>query len=110
MANISINVVFMFLVSVASQVFAIYLLPLTRGATAPLPTLSVMGLFCIFAVILSKLLNYGMNLSLVIPLISAAIPLGAILVAIFVYGEPASFAKVASLLVACGLIGLANLL
>lgn len=110
MANISINVVLMFFISIASQVFAVYMLPLTRGSTAPIPTLTVIASFCLFAVLLSRLLNSGLNLSFVIPIISAAIPLGATFVAILVYGESASFAKVASLVVACALIGVANVL
>lgn len=95
---------------IGSQVFAIYLMPLTRGATAWLPTAGVMLCFAVFTVLFGRLLVGGFQLSLIVPLISAAVPLGGILVGILAYGETASLAKVGALIVACVLIGVAALM
>ena len=69
-----------------------------------------MGCFCVFTILLGRLLSAGVNLSLIVPLLSAGAPLGSIAVATLAYGEPASLAKIATLIVACLLIGAANLL
>jgi multidrug transporter EmrE-like cation transporter len=96
--------------AIASQVLAIYLMPMTRGASAFIPTAGVMFCFAIFTVLISRLLMTGFQLVIVVPLVAASVPLGGILVGIFAYGETASLAKVAVLLLACLLVGTANIL
>lgn len=51
----------------------------------------------------------GANLTLIVPLLSAAVPIAGIAVAVLVYGESASLSKVAMLVAACGLVATANL-
>lgn len=96
--------------SISVQAYAMFLLPLTRGATAIVPTLGVMISFCIFTVLISRLMTSGMTLSILVPLLSAAGPLAAIAIGIFAYGEAASFMKLATLLTACGMVVIANFL
>jgi len=96
--------------AITSQVFSIYLMPMTRGATVFLPTAGVMLCFAIFTVLISRLLMSGFQLVIIVPLVAAGVPLGGILVGILAYGEAASLAKVGALLIACALIGAASIL
>ncbi len=101
--------IMLLLISTALQIFAIYMIPLTRGLTAPLPAI-VWGLALIVSsALVVRVVNAGVNLSLIVPMMSAVVPLGGIAVAIFIYGEPASFLKVGALVAACALVGAANL-
>jgi len=96
--------------AIASQVYAIYLMPTTKGATALVPTAVVMLCFLVFTVLIGCLLRSGAPLNLVVPLMSAATPVGGILVGVLAYQEAASPAKIATLLGACLLVGVASLL
>jgi multidrug transporter EmrE-like cation transporter len=100
----------LFLGSVAAQAGAVFLLPMSKGATALLPTLGLMICFCIFAILLSRLMSAGISLSILVPLMSALGPLSGIAIGTWAYSEAASLGKIGVLLVACGLIVLANFL
>src|SRR5881394_3974432 len=96
--------------AIASQVYAIYLMPLTKGVTVLLPTIGVMLCFAAFTFLVGRLLVSGFQLILVVPLLSAGVPLGGILVGILGYGEYASVTKISALVLACLLVGAASLL
>jgi multidrug transporter EmrE-like cation transporter len=98
----------LFLGSIAAQAGAVFLLPMSKGATALLPTLGLMICFCIFAILLSRLLTAGVSLSILVPLMAALGPLSGIVIGTLAYGEAASLGKIGVLLAACGLIVLAN--
>lgn len=98
----------LFVGSIAAQAGAVFLLPLSRGASAPLPTLGLVICFCIFAILLSRLIAAGVSLSILVPLMSALGPLSGIVIGTLAYGEAASLSKIGTLLGACGLIVLAN--
>ena len=98
----------LFLGSIAAQAGAVFFLPMSKGATALLPTLGLTISFCIFAILLSRLITAGVSLSILIPLMSALGPLSGIAIGTLVYGEAASLGKIGMLLAACGLIVLAN--
>jgi hypothetical protein len=51
-----------------------------------------------------------MNLGLLIPAMSALVPLASIVVGVLVYHESTSVPRIALLVVACGLIGFASAL
>ncbi|QKS00595.1 hypothetical protein F9288_13915 [Sphingomonas sp. CL5.1] len=109
MGNISLGVVGMVIGSLVFQLVGIFLLPMTRGFTDPLPTLgSALG-FLIGIGFLARLSTSGMNISILIPLISALNPLGALVIGVLVYGDSAPFAKIAMLVTACVLIGVAGI-
>jgi len=98
----------LFLGSVCAQAGALFLLPMSKGATALLPTLGLMICFCIFSILLSRLITAGVSLSILVPLMSALGPLSGIAIGTLAYGEAASLGTVGMLLAACGLVVLAN--
>ena len=108
MGAISPGIIGMILIATAAQVLAVFLLPMSRGLTQLLPTI-VMAVAFLFALgIMARLVNAGVNLSLLIPVQAALVPLASIAISILVYGEAASLAKVGMLVFACVLIGAAN--
>jgi quaternary ammonium compound-resistance protein SugE len=108
MSAISPAIALMVILSGALQIFAMSMLPMTRGLTEPLPTIGVAAGFLAGIGIMARITHAGINLSLLIPILAAVVPTGAILVGIFFYGEPASTAKICVLVGACMLIGLSN--
>jgi multidrug transporter EmrE-like cation transporter len=110
MAAFTPTTIFMIFVSVAAQIFGLFLIPMTKGFTQPLPTLGVSIAF-IFAIgLMARVAYSGVNLSVLAPMFSAIVPLAAITVGILVYGETVSPAKLGALVTACVLVGVANLL
>ena len=110
MAGISPLVTLMVLISAGAQIFGLFLLPATRGLTQPLPTIAAAAAFLFGIRVMARIAPSGVNLSLLVPVMAALVPIGAIMVGIFAYGEVASLAKIGVLVVACILIGVANLL
>jgi multidrug transporter EmrE-like cation transporter len=94
--------------SIAAQAGAIFFLPISKGATALLPTLGLVACFSIFSILLARLMTAGVSLAILIPLMSALGPLSGIVIGTLVYGEAASLGKIGMLLAACGLVVLAN--
>jgi multidrug transporter EmrE-like cation transporter len=109
MAAVSPLIVGLVLLSVISQVIGLAIMPATKGLTQPLPTLGFVLCYALGIGILAKLSNMGVNLGLLIPFVAALVPLGAVFVGIFMYGEAASLAKIGILVFACILIGVANM-
>ena len=110
MTAISPTIIFMILVSGAAQLLALSLLPLTRGFTQPWPTLVVCTSLLLGVGVLARVANSGVNISILVPILAAVVPIGTIIVGVFAYGEAASLARISVLILACMLIGLANLL
>ena len=108
MQGLSFTILLMFAGSVALQVFGIAMLPQTRGLTAPLPTLGAALGFVGGIALLARLAYGGVNLSILIPLMSTVIPLASIALGVFLYGESVSGLKLGLLVAACGLIGIAS--
>jgi multidrug transporter EmrE-like cation transporter len=110
MAGISLTVALMVLAAITAQVFALFLLPLTRGMTELLPSLGTIVGFLVSMVLMARIIHAGVNLSLLMPILAATVPLAGIALGMLYFGEAASLAKVAALIVACVLVGVANLL
>lgn len=83
---------------------------MTRGFTEPLPPIGAALAFLIGVPLLARMVHSGANISILMPIVAAAVPLGAVAVGIFAYGESASAARVVALVVACVLVGVANML
>src|SRR5260370_31110755 len=92
----------LFLGAIAAQAGAVFLLRMSKGATALVPTLGLTISFCIFAILLSRLLTAGVSLSILVPLMAALGPLSGIVIGTLAYGEAASLGKIGVLLAACG--------
>ena len=108
MSNLSISTVLIFAASVVFQLFGLVMLPLTKGFTEPVPTIGAAVGFLLGIGLLARLINSGANLSMLIPLLAAIVPLVTIAFGFLVYGELASTLKVVLLVSACILIGVAS--
>jgi quaternary ammonium compound-resistance protein SugE len=98
----------MVVASVAAQIIAIGLLPRTGGFSHPVPTIGCIVAFIFSFWMVACLLHAGASLGVLVPLMSALVPLGAMLVGIAVYGETSSLPKILALVAACVLVGLAS--
>lgn len=101
--------IFQFIVAVAANIAALGLLPATQGFTRPLPTLGCLALFVVNLWLISRLIEGGAGLSLLMPLLAAVIPLSTMAMGIMIYGESASPMRIGLLIVACLLAGAASL-
>lgn len=110
MSTMSIGIVALLLGSVIVQVAGVFLMPLNKGFTALLPTIGTFACFGTGVFLLSRALHSGANLSIALPLVSAAIPLCAVFIGIFIFNDSASFVRVGLLTAACVSIGVASYL
>lgn len=102
------SVIIMLLLSTITQAAGALLMPATKGLTAPLPTI---GMFLGFGVgigLLARLINSGVNLSVGLPLVAAALQLSTIFFGVAVLGESATPLKMLLLVSACGLVLVAS--
>lgn len=99
-----------FVASALLQVLAFAILPQTDGFSRPLPTAVVLVSISVAIGLLAWLLRTGANLSLLMPLLSATVPLALIAVGVYFYGESASLPKIAMLVTAAGMVGFASTL
>jgi multidrug transporter EmrE-like cation transporter len=97
-----------FLASVALQIVMLTLLPLTRGYTRFWPTLGAILSINVAIFLLARLVANGAQLSLLIPISATLIPMSIIVIGVLVYGEAASLERIALLLFATALIGIAS--
>ncbi|HZO52743.1 MAG TPA: hypothetical protein VFB63_08505 [Bryobacteraceae bacterium] len=104
MPLLSPSIVLMVIGSTAAQVAGVSIMPYTKGLTAPLPTIAMFLCMMTGVGLLARLAHSGVNLSTIVPLVSAAVPLAAILIGVVVLGDSASIAKVTLLVGACGLV------
>jgi multidrug transporter EmrE-like cation transporter len=108
MTSVSPNVILMIALSVAFQLIGVFLLPMTKGLTQPLPTIAGAIAFLIGLGLMARLSASGVNLSVLLPLMAALVPLGAVAIGVLAYGDSASLPKIFMLVAACGLIGYAS--
>lgn len=101
MGTYPLSTILMLIGTTAAHVIGAFLLPQSKGFTVLLPSLAVAASFLTGVVLLSRLIYSGVNLSVVIPLVSAAVPLFSILFGVVVYGDTASLAKIILLIAAC---------
>lgn len=108
MPALSLPIIASFIASVILQVGAISLLPATAGFTKLWPTLGCVVGFAIAIGLLARIAASGVQLSILIPLSAAAVPIAVVLVSIFFYGEPAPLLRVGLLIGACAMVGIAS--
>lgn len=101
-------VLFMVLGSIVTQVLGVSLLPRTQGLTHPLFTLACGLSFAVGLGLMARIAHGGISLGILVPLMSATIPLAAIAVGMVLYGEGASPLKLGLLVGACLTIGVAS--
>jgi hypothetical protein len=110
MRGISLSTGVLFAAAVLAQVISVGVLPRTLGFSNFPYTLACLIAFDLSLWICARLSQGGVNLGLLIPAMSALVPLASIAVGIVVYHEPALVPRIALLIAACGLIGVASAL
>lgn len=108
MGGLSPLTLVLFIAATLFQLAGATLLPLTKGMTAPGPTAAVAVCYVIGVTCMARLIVSGVNLSLLIPIITVTIILCSVGVGIMFYGDNASPTKIAMLTGAAVLIGLAS--
>lgn len=91
-----------------SQFAGLALIPATRGFTAFWPTIGCLAGFAIGIAVSARMVNAGVQLSILTPFMTVALQLLVLIVAATVYGESASLAKIALLVCAALMIGVAT--
>jgi multidrug transporter EmrE-like cation transporter len=97
----------LFAAAVAAQVVSVSVLPRTAGFTRLLYTLACLIAFDLSLWICARLSMDGVTLGVLIPAMSALVPLASIFLGLAVYHESASPLRIALLLTASCLIGAA---
>ena len=108
MITLTPSIIALVATSVVCQVIGASLMPMTKGLTEIIPTLGFAIAFAIGLGIMARLINNGINLSALLPFMAAVVPLCAIAVGVFVYGESASTIKISLLIFSCLTIGFAS--
>jgi quaternary ammonium compound-resistance protein SugE len=106
--GISFASVALFLFLLVTQILAVSLLPRTAAFTNLYWTVACLSVYAVSLWSLAYMLHAGMPLSLLIPILSALVPLAAIAVGLIFYKEAASVLRIVLLCMACGIIGLAS--
>lgn len=107
-AAFSFSVVVTFVASIACQVFALSVMPSTEGFTKFGPTAICLVAFGVGLALLARILSSGVPVGILVPLSSASVPIGVILVGALFLGEPASLLRLALLIGASVIIGVAS--
>lgn len=108
MPTLSLPIIGGFIATIIGQFIALALIPATRGFTAVIPTILCIVLFVGSIGISARLVHSGVDLSMLTPIITVSLQILILIVAITVYGESASAAKIALLVGAALMIGAAT--
>jgi quaternary ammonium compound-resistance protein SugE len=92
---------------VVTQVIGASMLVKTDGFRDPAWTAACLATFAVSLFLLAETLRQGMALSLLMPILAALVPLATVIVAVTLFREQASWAKLALLALSCVLIGAA---
>lgn len=102
--SVAVQIVMLFLVNLALQVFTLVMLPMTQGFTRPGPAIALIVAISGSMWCLARMIASGVGLGILFPLIAAAVPLASIAVGVLLLGEAASPPKIGLLVAACTLI------
>jgi multidrug transporter EmrE-like cation transporter len=105
--GISGSAIATFAVVLVCQVIGVSLLPKTQGYTHLGYSRAQLSMFAISFALMARMIRSGVQLGILIPILSTAMPLASVVIGVILYHESPSLPRVAMLLVACLLIGLA---
>lgn len=105
---IPLSTLIWFAITVVFQTIGVALLPATRGMTAPAPVAGAVICYGIGIYAMARLLVSGIDLSLLIPIMTVVMLASLVAVGVVIYGEGASLVKLGCLAGATMLIGLAS--
>ncbi|PHQ64202.1 MAG: hypothetical protein COC10_02155 [Sphingobium sp.] len=95
MTGMTAGTLALFVAATLFQLAGASILPATRGMTAPLPSFGVFACYAIGVVCMARLILSGVDLSLLIPIITLAIIIGSVIVGMTIYGDAPSMGKLA---------------
>ena len=98
----------LFVLAIAGQVVGVGFLPATQGFTRVWATLGCLAAFSLALWMMARLVVSGINLVIVVPVMTCTVPLTVLTLAFSIYGESASIQRVCILIVAILLIGIAS--
>lgn len=107
-AALSLRAIVLFIIVVAGQIGGSLLLGRTAGFTSPGWSVLCAAVYAVSLYSLALLLHEGAALSLLMPLMAAVVPMGAILLAVFLLGESASWLRLGLLTLSCAVVALAS--
>jgi quaternary ammonium compound-resistance protein SugE len=107
-AGLTARAIALFVVVVVGQIGGSVLLARTAGFTSPGWSLLCAAVYVVSLYCLALLLHEGAALSLLMPLMAAVVPMGAILLAVVWLGEGASWARLGLLTLSCAVVALAS--
>jgi multidrug transporter EmrE-like cation transporter len=106
--GIPVQTVLLFALIIVTQILGGIFLPRTDAFRNVGWTALCLGTYILSFWVMALVISRGMPLSLLLPLLAAIVPLAMVGVGVWIYGEPASMAKIGWLLAACGAIGVAS--
>lgn len=108
LAGLTVRAVVLFAIVVIGQIAGSVTLGMTAGFTRVGWSLLCAAAYVASLYALALLLKEGAPLSVMMPLLAAVVPIGAMVLAITVLGESASWARLGLLLASCGIVALAS--
>jgi len=108
MLGVSVEALVSFVIILATQLVGVALLPKTNGYTNIGVSLAQIAMFAISFAAMARLIKSGVQLGILIPLLSTTMPLASVLIGILFFGETVSLPRIAMLVMACVLVGLAS--
>ncbi len=106
--GIPMQTILLFIAIIATQILGGIFLPRTDAFRNIPWTAICLGTYILSFWMMALMISRGMPLSLLLPLMAAIVPLALVGVGVFMYHEPASYAKIGWLVAACGAIGVAS--
>ncbi|SCW78079.1 Multidrug transporter EmrE [Sphingobium faniae] len=106
--GLSARAILLFIGLIATQIAAVSMLPKTDGFASLRWTGACLGTYALSFWIMSTIIREGQPLGLLVPLMSAVIPIATIIVGTLVYHEPASMLRIGLLVAACILVSVAT--
>lgn len=108
MPTLSLPIIAAFAFTIVGQALGLSLIPATRGFTAIGPTIACILSFVLSFGVFARLVNNGVELSMLTPIITITLQLVVLVIGITVYHESASLAKIGLLLGATAMIAVAT--
>jgi len=103
--TIPLRAILMVTLVTLTQIAGVTMLVKTTGFRDPLWTAACLATYAVSLFLLAETLRQGMALSLIMPILAAAVPLASIIIAVSVFREQASWMKLGLLSLSCVLIG-----
>ncbi len=107
-AGLTARMVILFTVAALGQVVGSFMLVRTQGFTQPGWSVACVAVLLASFWAIAKMYSEGGAIAFIVPLMAAVVPLVIVFIAVFAMGQPASWARIGLLTLACAVIGVAG--